>query len=121
MEYSNLKNDSYLGKQFEEYKKTEEYKTYYEQIKIDKPELSIYFIEIALFGFFYEEHRTEMDEEFREKYPSLIDRPKDISYDKLEVVSEYKGISIYANEEEYLKANPHVTPIKIVGDTLKPV
>lgn len=107
-----LKDDKYIQEQFEKYKTSEEYNTYTEMVKVDKPTLSPYLIELCLFGFFYEELRKTMSEEQLEKYNSFFDLAETNNYPKPEIVTEYKGVKTYKNEEEYLKENPDVKPIK---------
>lgn len=112
MEYLNLKDDEFIGEQFNIFKKTEDYKNYTEMIQSEKPTLSPYLIEIAIFGFFYETLREEMDEILLKKYPSLIELAESKTFTKPEIISEYKGVDIYENEEDYLRKNPNVKPIK---------
>ena len=115
MDYSKLKDDTYIGEKFNEFKKTEDYKNYTEMIKCDKPLLSPYLIEMAIFGYYYELLRDEMDEEMLKKYSSLITLAEENSYIKPEPIKEYKGVNVYVSEEDYFQRNPNVKPMAIAS------
>lgn len=119
MDYKNLKQDDYLGAEFEKFKETEEYKNYNEMIRNDKPELSPYLVEMCLFGYFYEELRNDMEDEQLQKYPSLFVVAEKEPYIKPEPTPEYKGVSVYESEAQYLEENPHVKPIQLDMDRSK--
>lgn len=113
-QFEKLQNDNNIGVKFNKWQKSEEYEFLKNTIVNDKPILPIYLVNQCLFGYFYEELRKEMSEEELEKYPSIIEEAKK-PFEKPEVIKEYKGVSVFENEEEYMKANPDVKPIDVVG------
>jgi hypothetical protein len=104
-----------LTELFEEYKKSDDYQYYFELIKQDKPMLSIYLINIILYGYFYENYISELPEIERKKYVSILEREQKTIPP---VKGDMKGITIYDNEDDYKKQHPNVKPIKTIGEPL---
>lgn len=119
MEYTieNLQKDNFIGSQFNKWKTTEEYDFLKNTIINDKPTLPLYLVNVCLFGYFFEELRKNMSEELLEKYPSIIENAEKTPFEKPTVIKEYTGVSVFENEEEYMKANPDVKPINVVGSS----
>lgn len=119
-EISTIKESGFLSMKYDEYKKTDEYKDYVSMIQQDKPDMSLYLIDLCIYGMFHEEQLAEMDPEERLKHESLMDKKYESKpVVKQEVEPEYNGITTYKNEEEYLLANPNVKPIPMIGQPLK--
>ena len=113
-EIESTKNEE-LTNLYEKYKKTDEYKSYSEMIKNDKPELTTYLIDIIMYGFFHEEYLNNLPYEERVKHTSLLQREQKIIPP---VQGEMKGVGVYSSMEEYKELNPDIKEIKVVGEPL---
>lgn len=102
--------------EFTEYKETDEYKNYFKAIKAEKPSMHSYLIEMSIFGYFYENKLKSMSKTERKKYKSLMkNKEAHNKKEHEETPKEYKGMTVYASEEEWKKANPHVKDVKIAN------
>lgn len=104
-----------VSKLFEEYKESEEYKYYFEMIKNDKPNLSVYLINIILYGYFYETFISNLPEDERANYKSILTQEEKVIP---AVKGDIKGVSVYESEENYKKQHPELTEIKTIGEPL---
>ncbi len=117
-EIQEIKETGFLQMKYDEYKKTDDYKGYVDMIKADKPEMSLYLIDLCIYGMFHEEQLLEMSEEERANHVSFMDKKYETKNEKIEVEPEYVGIATYKNEEEYLLANPNVKPMPLAAQSL---
>jgi len=114
--------DTDIGAKYDEYKKTDEYKDYYNTVQGDKPNMSGYLVDLCIFGYFYETQLEEMEPEERSKYTSIMDQVETEKNTPLKVPEplkcEIKAIDVFDSYEEYLAANPHVKDIPTIGEAL---
>lgn len=114
-EIEQTKNEK-LTTLFEEYKQSEEYTNYFNLIQEDKPNLSVYLINIILYGYFYESYIASLPITEQQQYKSLLTQEQKL----LPVVKgDMKGINVYQDEDEYKTKFPDLKPIKTIGEPLK--
>lgn len=110
----NIKTEGFLKTEFAEYKKSEEYLSYYHLIREDKPEMPAYLIELCLFGYYYENYLDTLSIEEREKHSSIIKDAEENKYEIPKPPVEYKGVNIM-NAEEFALSRQNIREIEIAN------
>lgn len=102
---SSIITDEKISNEFDIYRETEEYKKYFELIKIENERMSDYLINMAIFGFWHQENYGGiLEKELPKKLPEPV---------KGDILG---AVHYYDNFDHYLQKNPEV---KIIGKNLE--